>query len=154
MPEETPPIIITPPPPETAEEEEIDLVAELVASESIQREEQHDEVMEGIDQCRTQLQSLTDLYQSLSQSQTAENPMLADIQRQIAEVRTLQETLQRSMVSIQSSHERSDSIKTVSPTEEQPAGSDTESSNKNGESETNEPQKQEQRQPRRRFKKL
>lgn len=93
------PVIVAPPAESEPESEEIDLVAELVARSSIEREEQHDETMEAIEQCQTQLASLTASIQILSQTQTAENPMLAEMQRQLAEVRALQQNLLESMAS-------------------------------------------------------
>lgn len=131
-------VVPAPEPPEPEIEEEVDLVAEMVARGSIEREEQHDETMEALEQCLSQIANLTASIQSLSQTQNAENPMLAEMNRQLAEVRALQTSLLESMESKRSiPSEPSDSIKPESPTVEPQDG-----------------KKEEPPKPRRRFRKL
>jgi hypothetical protein len=78
------------------EEEEIDLVAEMIAQESIVSEERMDELMEGMEACRSRLEELSTLKTSL-EAIAAENPMLTQIQRQLAEVQTQLAELKASM---------------------------------------------------------
>ena len=141
------PVVVVPAPepePEPQVEEEVDLVAEMVARGSIEREEQHDETMEALEQCLSQIANLTASIQSLNQTQSAENPMLVEMQRQLAEVRELQRSLIESMESrLSNPKEPSSSTNRESPIEGivEPRAVD-------GETE-NQPPK-----PRRRFRKL
>jgi peptidoglycan hydrolase CwlO-like protein len=128
MPDEEPvPVTVVPAvspgaPPEAPpqEEEEIDLIADLVAQDSIEREEQHSEVMETLAECQIQLQNLTALSQSLSQSQTAENPLMMDLSRQITELKgevaKLVEELSTALKPSSPEREESSSPKAESPT--------------------------------------
>jgi hypothetical protein len=138
------------------EADEIDFTAEMVARESIEREEQHEEVMEVLAECQNQLEKLMALNLSLSESQTAESPIMMDLSRQIAEIKAQVESLTveiKSMVSQVSSQEESDSPKMENRT------NDT-MPTENGESpeESVEPSRQEPRVPsqqkRRRFRRL
>jgi hypothetical protein len=104
------------------EEEELDLVAQMVAEDGIVREEQHDQVMEGIAQCQSRLEALSGWIRVLEQSQSTENPMLTQIQQQLADLQrqmTEQEKQRsESTTSLPSSH----SGKTKPETEEDGPG--------------------------------
>jgi hypothetical protein len=118
MPDE-PPVVINVPPaeaeapmvepaapiePALLEEEELDLVAQMIAEESIINEERADELMEGVEECQSRLEELSTLKTTLEamaapRADEGENPMLTQIQRQLAEVQTQLAELRASMVS-------------------------------------------------------
>lgn len=62
--------------------EEIDELSEQLAVHSIISEERHDEILERVDQCRTELERL-----SANGLTTAESPMLIQMVTQLAEIR-------------------------------------------------------------------
>lgn len=67
---------------ETADlSEEVDEVAEALAVQSIENEERHEEIISGVQECQGRLETI----QNLS---TAENPQIAQIQREQAEIRS------------------------------------------------------------------
>jgi capsule polysaccharide export protein KpsE/RkpR len=144
------------------EEEEIDFTAEMVARESIEREEQHEEVMEVLSECQNQLEKLTALSLTLSESQTAESPIMMDLSRQIAEIKAQVESLTqeiKSMVSQVSSQEESSSRKTEHQISDSTAMDDGSTHvSTGGPEESEEPSRQEPpapgQQKRRRFRKL
>lgn len=101
-----PAIVEAPPALVEDEEQELDLVARMVAEESIVREEQHEELMEAIGQWETRMQELLTL-----QNQT-ENPMLTEIRQQITVLQSQIELLRNSMATPPPNPPQSRSTKT------------------------------------------
>jgi hypothetical protein len=73
-------------------EDEIDLVSEQVAVLGIEDEERHDQIMEGVNECRQRLESLSTL------TQTAESPLLSEIMTEIREIRSQLSDLQKKVI--------------------------------------------------------
>jgi hypothetical protein len=70
--------------------DDIDELSEALAVHSIISEERHDEILERVDECRTQLATLSSVP-------TAENPILTQLLNQMIELRTELATLKSSM---------------------------------------------------------
>ena len=87
-------------------EDELDLVAEQVGVLAIEDEERHDELMEGVSECRRRLATL-----STSMTQV-ENPVLTQILNELAEIRVRLDHLKENQSSntSQSSRPPSESI--------------------------------------------
>jgi hypothetical protein len=89
-------------------EDDIDELAEALAVHSIISEERHDEILERVDECRMQLESL-------STTGTAESPLLTQIMSQLVEIRAELMNLKSSM---DSRPNRPQEQPSESPTEE------------------------------------
>lgn len=72
-------------------DDEIDEVAEQLAAHSILSDARHEEILEGIDECRTKLLTIAE------QAQTAESPLLTQLTAQIAEINAQVLSLKQSM---------------------------------------------------------
>jgi DNA repair ATPase RecN len=119
MPEE---IEVTPVGAVIEESEEIDEIAEQLAAQSLIGDERHAEILQEIQTCKIQLESL-------SQTERAENPLLTQIAESLSQLRAEMESLKSSMDSrqnpptpnpsaIESPEEPSQALSTVEAPEE------------------------------------
>ena len=70
--------------------DEIDEVTEILEAHQIMSENRHEEILERIDGCQTQLENL-------SKTEAAENPLLTQLLSQMTELRTQLESLRSSL---------------------------------------------------------
>lgn len=109
-----------PVPVEEEEEEDLDVVAQMVAEESIVREEQHEQLMEVMSECQRMLTELSRLREQMG----AENPMLTQILSQMAELQTQMDQI-REMVSTKPPGSRNTEAEGDYPPHEHPSREDT-----------------------------
>jgi archaellum component FlaC len=77
--------------------DDVDELSEQLAAHSIMSEERHDEILERVDQCQSRLEQLSTELQKLRTSETAESPVLSQIQAALESLRTEVASLKSSM---------------------------------------------------------